>query len=152
MNLLHENHPQLTLAREGMEQGGINSSSVGCGRAGLEESSKHTKFPRVSSPGCCCGSRWKGCPCTVWQRCHIHGRASWRLCRPGKGGSDFFPVFSTVLAQSLCLVHPVGLPGEAQNGSSTPEWLLRWDQSLGADGHEAAFPSTARPGRVEMAA
>lgn len=64
VNLLHENGPQLTLAREDMEQVGINSITVAEQR--WRSAPKSTKFPRVSS-GCSHGSKWDRCPCTVWQ-------------------------------------------------------------------------------------
>lgn len=40
VNLLHGNGPQLSLAQEGVEQVGINSRTVGCGRAGHQECSQ----------------------------------------------------------------------------------------------------------------
>lgn len=103
-----------------------------------------------------------------WQR-SVSQRLSAEL---GSPKVTFIPRFKVAPTPSLHLVHAVqgqqglahqGLPdflggepsgcwGKVQRGSSAPERLQRWEWSPGADGHEAALPSAAGPGRVEMAA
>lgn len=102
VNLLHGNGPQLTLAGVG-----INSSTVGCSRAGEEKLSKGHKVSQ-------CVFYWL-LPWLPVRGVPLHHVAVmpgpwWCILEPrgpGEWGSDFFPIFNIALTRSVCSVHLV---------------------------------------------